>query len=48
MEIWKEKVFDFNSKGLLVSNTGKLKDRDGTDRNLSDNVDGYIWSRCYS
>lgn len=48
MEIWKEKVFDFNSKGLLVSNTGKLKDIDGTDRNLSDNGAGYLVGSVYN
>lgn len=41
LEIWKIYTLDFESNGLLVSNTGKIKDNNWRDRSISDNGAGY-------
>lgn len=41
MEIWKEKVLDFDSKGLWVSNFGNAKNSKGRMKKISDNGAGY-------
>ena len=41
MEVWKEKILDFNSKGLWVSNFGNAKNSKGRMKTISDNGAGY-------
>ena len=41
MDIWKEKILDFNSNGLWVSNFGNAKNSKGRMKTISDNGAGY-------
>lgn len=41
MEVWKEKILDFNSKGLWVSNKGNIKNKAGRALYIGDNGAGY-------
>lgn len=41
LEIWKIYKLEFGSSGLLVSNLGRIKKFDWTDRSISDNGAGY-------
>ena len=41
MEVWKEKALDFNSTGLLVSNIGRVKNKNDRILAIGDNGAGY-------
>lgn len=47
MEVWKEKVFGFDSLGLYVSNKGRVKTHSGDIKNLYDNGGGYFLLSVY-
>lgn len=41
LEVWKTKVLDFNSMGLLVSSEGRVKNCEWIDKAITDNGAGY-------
>ena len=47
MEIWKEKILDFDSNGLFISNKGSVKTAASVLKNLHDNGGGYFTLGIY-
>lgn len=41
MEVWKEKILDFDNTGLFVSNRGNIKNGEGRILSIGDNGAGY-------
>lgn len=47
MEVWKEKILDFDNNGLFISDKGRAKTSKGVLKNLYDNGGGYFTLGIY-